>query len=350
MLTVSDFYISPEYFINAIEGMQNASVYTAILANKIQEYSREYDGKSTKAVFTVSRDAVSDTTAISEDTGGAGGDADRYSESEVEITIAEYGNFEETISGKAKLQTFDDSTAKIFRFLAKSSMQTMDDLFAEKAVEGGTGADCSDVSSHACVWEVLNPDGSHKPQDTLTTNDVRQAVVQVSDNTDPFSDGLFRCIIHHHLLYDIMNEETTGAMSFVEYSKYRQSAIGAPAEYAFNEVGVYARCLWMPTYSSEHVISTGADDGSDAYKTLIFGQNYLGAVFVPTSLLAFADNGLAERFPLSRYMELRLGPATSDDHFRGVKMVPYFVGGVDLIKRTAGKFLVSKSSYAAVGT
>lgn len=348
MLTTSDFYISPEYFIDAIPALMKATVFSSILADTIQEYSQKFDGGSAKAVFTVDRDLVSDTSTIG-DTGGAGADDNRYSENEIDLTIAEYGNFEEKISGKARLQTYDQATAKVFRFLVGSAMKTFDDLFAETALEGGTATD-TDGGAENTQWHVLNPDGSHDPQDTLTTNDVRDAVLKIENETQPFADGLFRVVIHHHLIHDIMEEVDANSLAFADYSKYRQAGMSIPAEFAYNEIGVFAGCLWKKTYSAKHVITDGASGGTaDAYKTLVFGQNYVGGVFVPTENLSFADNGLSERYPISRYIELRMGPNTADHHYRGIRVVPYFAGGTTIIKKAAGIFYVSTSDYSEPG-
>lgn len=171
-------------------------------------------------------------------------------------TLAEYGNLIK--NSRLFMDTAIDGTKEaIMKDLAMDAAKTLDDAVLAKALAGGT---------------VIFPGGKlHRSgiveANTATIADVRNAVRLLQLSSVPrFADGFYVGLVHPDVAYDLQSDS-----KWQDIVKYRDSV-----KYDIpNEVGK----IWGVRFAIAPTIPTLVNSGSadvDIYRTLIFGQDFLG--------------------------------------------------------------------------
>ena len=171
-------------------------------------------------------------------------------------TLAEYGNLIK--NSRLFMDTAIDGTKEaIMKDLAMDAAKTLDDVVLAKALAGGT---------------VIFPGGKlHRSgiveANTATIADVRNAVRLLQLSSVPrFADGFYVGLVHPDVAYDLQSDS-----KWQDIVKYRDSV-----KYDIpNEVGK----IWGVRFAIAPTIPTLVNSGSadvDIYRTLIFGQDFLG--------------------------------------------------------------------------
>lgn len=338
--------IPEEYIRRATDPFVAPMAYASIMEESdfMGDDEISFDGKAKIVSFPLEPSPVVKSGAIAQTTVNTNSS---YTLGGVSVTIQEYGNMMEKITGLAVLQRMEDQTARLIDYVAGCAGLTFDDLFAAAAVKKtSTTIDVAD-SSETTDWAIIQPSASHKTTGYLTKDDIDGAVIKIQGHSNPFKDGLFRGMVHKNAAYGFERALSATGNDFKEYSLARQAGVDYPAEYAQSMIGVWGRVLWKVTQSAQHVISAGAEDGSDAYKTLIFGAKYLGAAFVPLEKLILQQG--YTQIPISKYVGVRISPDTADVQGRNSRYTFYFVGGVCVRDWHRGFFWVHKVDYVQPG-
>jgi hypothetical protein len=90
-------------------------------------------------------------------------------------------------------------------------------------------------------------------------------------------------------------------------------------------------------------IAAGAHDGGFAYKTAIFGKNFLAKAFVDVANLP-VSNSEVQQIPFDDFV-IRISPEYTDSHSRNSVVTYWFVGGYNIADRDAGLYIVAKSTF-----
>jgi N4-gp56 family major capsid protein len=202
-------------------------------------FDRFADVKSTTAApdqgssvkFTVTTDLAVASTALNE---SVDVDAVALADSQVTLTLAEYGNAVVT-TFRARATSFvalDRTAANAVGFNAGVSLDTIarDIMAAGTNVRYATGG-ATDPTARNTV----------EPGDTLSAYDVRRARTDlVGANVAPFEGGLYASVIHPDVAFDLRSE--TGAAAWRDPHVYSQ-----PNEIWSGEIGAFEGRGAVPT-------------------------------------------------------------------------------------------------------
>ena len=213
-------------------------------------------GSSVK--FTIFNDLAAVTSTLTEDTDVT---PVAMSDSQIEVTLAEYGN---AVNTTAKLRgtsflDVDSAAANIVGYNAGISIDGVirDVLSAgTNVIYGGGGA--TDPSSRATV----------AAEDIIEANDVRKIVAALrSANTVSFN-GMYMSFIHPDVSYDLRRE--TGVAS------WRDPHVYVDVAGIYNgEVGAFEGVRFIETPRAKIFADAGASSTVDVYCTHIVGRQAL---------------------------------------------------------------------------
>lgn len=234
-------------------------------------FDRFADVKTTNAApdaggavtFTITTDMSVASTALNE---SVDVDAVALADSQVTLTLAEYGNAVVT-TFRARATSFvplDRTAANAVGFNAGVSLDTIarDVLKAGSNVRYATGG-ATDPTSRTTV----------EPNDTLSAYDVRRARTDLAAANVGTFNGYYAAVIHPDVAFDLRTETGSGAWRTPhEYS--------APNEIWTGEVGMFEGFRFLESPRSPVFADAGSSTTlTDVYATIFFGRQALAKAY-----------------------------------------------------------------------
>lgn len=171
-------------------------------------------------------------------------------------TLTEYGNLIK--NSRLFMDTAIDGTKEaIMKDLAMDAAKTLDDAVLAKALAGGTVMYAGGKLHRSSLIEA----------NTATIKDVRKAVRLLQLSSVPrFADGFYVGLVHPDIAFDLQTDD-----AWTDIVKYRDTI-----KYDIpGEVGK----IWGVRFAIAPTIPVLTNSGSanvDVYRSLIFGQDFLG--------------------------------------------------------------------------
>ena len=212
--------------------------------------------------FTIFNDLTAATSTLTEDTDVT---PVAMSDSQVTVTLAEYGN---AVLTTAKLRgtsflDVDTVAANVVGYNAGISIDSViRDVLAggNNVIYGGGGT--TDPTSRTTV----------AAEDTIEANDIRKVTAQLRGDNVPTFNGLYMAYIHPDVSYDLRSE--TGAAA------WRDPHVYVDTDMIYNgEIGAFEGVRFVETPRAK--VFTDASDGSgsagnvDVYCTHVMGRQAL---------------------------------------------------------------------------
>lgn len=269
----------------------------------------------TSVIFTQVADLAVASTALSESTDVS---AVALSDSQVTVTLAEYGNAAITtalIRGTSFVP-IDPVVANVIGFNAGISLDTI----ARDVLK--TGSNVRYASGGGTLPTARN---TVEPSDTLTGSDVRRALADLRGANVATFGGSYRAYIHPDVSYDFRGVSNVA-------SAWRDPHVYSTPENIWNgEIGMFEGFVFVETPRAPIFADAGSSTTlTDVYATLFVGQQALAKAYSQTD-----GNGA---FP-----KVIDSPVT--DHLRRFKpMGWYWLGGYAVFRQACIRRVESSSS------
>ena len=280
-------------------------------AADVQPVAQSMPGSSVKfTIFSELADAtatLAETTDLTPSTMG---------DSQVEVTLAEYGN---TINTTAKLRgtSFLDVDAVAANLIGYNAGSSLDTIVANvlkaatNVIYGGGGS--TTPTSNATV----------QAEDIIEANDIRVATAQLRGSKAQSFNGMYMAFIHPDVSYDLRRE--TGAASWRDPHNYNN--IGP----IYNgEIGAFEAVRFVETPRAPLDLTGGSASTVDLYQTIIMGRQSLAKAHSITD-----GNGA--------YPKVVRGPVV-DSLMRFNPIGWYWLGGYGIFRQAAIRVINSSSS------
>jgi len=237
-------------------------------------------------------------------------------DSQVEVTLAEYGN---TINTTAKLRgtSFLDVDAVAANLIGYNAGSSLDTIVANvlkaatNVIFGGGGS--TTPTSNATV----------QAEDIIEANDIRVATAQLRGSKAQSFNGMYMAFIHPDVSYDLRRE--TGAASWRDPHNYNN--IGP----IYNgEIGAFEAVRFVETPRAPLDLTGGSASTVDLYQTIIMGRQSLAKAHSITD-----GNGA--------YPKVVRGPVV-DSLMRFNPIGWYWLGGYGIFRQAAIRVINSSSS------
>ena len=280
-------------------------------AADVQPVAQSMPGSSVKfTIFSELADATSTLAETTDLTPSTMGD------SQVEVTLAEYGN---TINTTAKLRgtsflDVDAVAANLIGYNAGSSIDTVVANVLKAAtnvIYGGGGS--TTPTSNATV----------QAEDIIEANDVRIATAQLRGSKAQTFNGMYMGFIHPDVSYDLRRE--TGAASWRDPHNYVDTA-----QIYNGEIGAFESVRFIETPRAPLDLTGGSASTVDLYQTIIMGRQSLAKAHSITD-----GNGA--------YPKVVRGPVV-DSLMRFNPVGWYWLGGYGIFRQAAIRVLNTSSS------
>ena len=213
--------------------------------------------------FTLWTDMAVASTAINE---SVDIDAVALADSQVTLTLAEYGNAANT-TFKVRATSFiplDRSITDLLGYNAGLSIDTIarDVLKAGTNVRYATGG-ATDPTARNTV----------EPNDTITSHDIRLVVTDLAAANVARFNGYYAGVIHPHVAIDLREETGTAA--------WRDPHVYAEPQNIWNgEIGEYEGVRFMVTSQAPIFADAGSSTTlTDVYRTMVFGRQALAKAY-----------------------------------------------------------------------
>ena len=280
-------------------------------AADVQPVAQSMPGSSVK--FTIFSELADATSTLAETTDLT---PTTMADSQVEVTLAEYGN---TINTTAKLRgtsflDVDAVAANLIGYNAGSSIDTVVANVLKAAtnvIYGGGGS--TTPTSNATV----------QSEDIIEANDVRIATAQLRGSKAQTFNGMYMGFIHPDVSYDLRRE--TGAASWRDPHNYVDTAM------IYNgEIGAFESVRFIETPRAPLDLTGGSASTVDLYQTIIMGRQSLAKAHSITD-----GNGA--------YPKVMRGPVV-DSLMRFNPIGWYWLGGYGIFRQAAIRVLNTSSS------
>ena len=280
-------------------------------AADVQPVAQSMPGSSVK--FTIFSELADATSTLAETTDLT---PTTMADSQVEVTLAEYGN---TINTTAKLRgtsflDVDAVAANLIGYNAGSSIDTVVANVLKAAtnvIYGGGGS--TTPTSNATV----------QSEDIIEANDVRIATAQLRGSKAQTFNGMYMGFIHPDVSYDLRRE--TGAASWRDPHNYVDTAM------IYNgEIGAFESVRFIETPRAPLDLTGGSASTVDLYQTIIMGRQSLAKAHSITD-----GNGA--------YPKVVRGPVV-DSLMRFNPVGWYWLGGYGIFRQAAIRVLNTSSS------
>ena len=280
-------------------------------AADVQPVAQSMPGSSVK--FTIFSELADATSTLAETTDLT---PTTMADSQVEVTLAEYGN---TINTTAKLRgtSFLDVDAVAANLIGYNAGSSIDTVVANvlkgatNVIYGGGGA--STPTSNATV----------QAEDIIEANDVRIATAQLRGSKAQSFNGMYMGFIHPDVSYDLRRE--TGAASWRDPHNYVDTAG------IYNgEIGAFEAIRFIETPRAPLDLTGGSASTVDLYQTIIMGRQSLAKAHSITD-----GNGA--------YPKVVRGPVV-DSLMRFNPVGWYWLGGYGIFRQAAIRVLNTSSS------
>jgi len=280
-------------------------------AADIQPVAQSMPGSSVK--FTIFSELADATSTLAETTDLT---PTTMADSQVEVTLAEYGN---TINTTAKLRgtSFLDVDAVAANLIGYNAGSSLDTIVANvlkaatNVIYGGGGS--TTPTSNATV----------QAEDIIEANDVRIATAQLRGSKAQSFNGMYMGFIHPDVSYDLRRE--TGAASWRDPHNY------SDVSGIYNgEIGAFESIRFIETPRAPLDLTGGSASTVDLYQTIIMGRQSLAKAHSITD-----GNGA--------YPKVVRGPVV-DSLMRFNPVGWYWLGGYGIFRQAAIRVLNTSSS------
>lgn len=271
----------------------------------------------TAVIFNQTADLAVASTALNE---SVDVDAVALSDSQVTLTLAEYGN---AVVTTAKLRAtsyipVDPVVANVLGYNAGVSIDTISrDILA-------AGTNVRYASGGSTLPTARN---TVEPGDTIVANDARRALADLRGANVATFGSYYAAVIHPDVSYDLRGQ--TGAAAWRDPHTYSQ-----PDEIWTGEVGAFEGFRFLESPRAPIFADAGSSTtNTDVYRTLFFGRQALAKAY------STADgNG-----PNPRVID---GPVT-DKLRRFVPMGWYWLGAYGIFRQASLRAVESASSIGS---
>lgn len=215
-------------------------------------------------VFSISNDLAIASTALNESTDVT---PVAMSDSQVTVTLAEYGNATLTTAALRgeSFVSIDEAQANVIGYNAGVSI----DEVAKGVLQAGTNV----TYSAGATGVVPGGRSSLTPNDTLRAYDVRLNVAALRRNNVPGFNGYYVAYIHPDVTFDLWQE--SGNQALIAPHVYSQ-----PDEVWRGEVGAFAGARFVETPRAPIFADAGSSTtDTDVYGTLFVGRQCLAKVW-----------------------------------------------------------------------
>lgn len=269
----------------------------------------------TSVTFTIFNDLAEATSTLTETSDVT---AVAMSDSQVSVTLAEYGN---AVSTTAKLRgtsflDVDTVAANVIGYNAGSSI----DSVVKAVLEAGTNVNyatggATDPTSRATI----------AAEDVIAADDLRKVTAELRGANVPTFNGMYMGYIHPDVSYDLRSE--TGAAA------WRDPHVYVDTDMIYNgEIGAFEGIRFVETPRAP-LFADGGASNVDAYGTLVMGRQALAKAHSITD-----GNG-----PLPKIVR---GPITDSlERFRPIGW--YWLGGYGRFREASLRRIESSSSIGA---
>ena len=280
-------------------------------AADVQPVAQSMPGSSVK--FTIFSELADATSTLAETTDLT---PTTMADSQVEVTLAEYGN---TINTTAKLRgtSFLDVDAVAANLIGYNAGSSLDTIVANvlkaatNVIYGGGGS--TTPTTNATV----------QAEDIIEANDVRIATAQLRGSKAQTFNGMYMGFIHPDVSYDLRRE--TGAASWRDPHNYVDTAM------IYNgEIGAFESVRFIETPRAPLDLTGGSASTVDLYQTIIMGRQSLAKAHSITD-----GNGA--------YPKVVRGPVV-DSLMRFNPVGWYWLGGYGIFRQAAIRVLNTSSS------
>jgi len=280
-------------------------------AADIQPVAQSMPGSSVK--FTIFSELADATSTLAETTDLT---PTTMADSQVEVTLAEYGN---TINTTAKLRgtSFPDVDAVAANLIGYNAGSSIDTVVANvlkaatNVIYGGGGS--TTPTSNATV----------QAEDIIEANDVRIATAQLRGAKAQSFNGMYMGFIHPDVSYDLRRE--TGAASWRDPHNY------SDVSGIYNgEIGAFESIRFIETPRAPLDLTGGSASTVDLYQTIIMGRQSLAKAHSIT-----VGNGA--------YPKVVSGPVV-DSLMRFNPVGWYWLGGYGIFRQAAIRVINTSSS------
>jgi N4-gp56 family major capsid protein len=280
-------------------------------AADIQPVAQSMPGSSVK--FTIFSELADATSTLAETTDLT---PTTMADSQVEVTLAEYGN---TINTTAKLRgtSFLDVDAVAANLIGYNAGSSLDTIVANvlkaatNVIYGGGGS--TTPTSNATV----------QAEDIIEANDIRIATAQLRGAKAQSFNGMYMGFIHPDVSYDLRRE--TGAASWRDPHNY------SDVSGIYNgEIGAFEAIRFIETPRAPLDLTGGSASTVDLYQTIIMGRQSLAKAHSITD-----GNGA--------YPKVVRGPVV-DSLMRFNPVGWYWLGGYGIFRQAAIRVINSSSS------
>lgn len=266
--------------------------------------------------FTIVNDLAFATTALNESTDIT---PVALSDSQVHLTLAEYGNAV-TTTALARGTSFLDLDPIVANVVGYNAGGSLDSL-AKIILQAGTNINYS-VGTGAAPTSR----NTVTPLNTITAGDVRNARAQLLRNNVPQIGGYYFCFIHPDVAYDLQSQ--TGAATWNEPHAYSQ-----PHNIWTGELGSFSGFRFIETPRAPIFADAGSSTtNTDVYRTMFLGRQALAKAY------SYVDGNGA--FPM-----VVPGPVT-DSLRRFVPIGWYWLGAYGIFRQTS---LVAYEQASSIG-
>lgn len=268
-------------------------------------------------VFTIVSDLSVATTALNESTDV---DAVAISDSQVTITLLEYGNAAITTKKLRSVSfvPYDPVVADLIAWNAGESLDTL----AKNVIQAGTNVRYAIGTGATPVSRA-----SVTPLNTMTGNDARRALADLRGGKVMDFGGAYTGFIHPDVSYDFRG--ATGTNNWRDPHTYSQ-----PEEIWAGEIGMFEAIRFVETPTAPLF----ADAGSSLTTTDVYGTIFVGRQALAKAHSHSDGNGA---FPM-----VVPGPVT-DKLRRNVPMGWYWIGQYGRFREAAIRRVESASSIGA---
>ena len=223
----------------------------------VQPSNQSQAGSAVK--FTVMNDLAFATTALNESTDVT---PVAISDSQVTVTLAEYGNAVTTtaLARGTSFLDLDPVVANLVGYNAGGSLDTL----AKNILQAGTNVN---YSGGAAARNQVTP------ADTLTASDVRAIRAALLRNNVPMIGGYYMSFIHPDASYDLRGQ--TGAATWNEPHAYSD-----PSNIWTGELGSFSGFRFIETPRAPVFADAGSSTTlTDVYRTLFMGRQALAKAY-----------------------------------------------------------------------
>jgi hypothetical protein len=309
----------------------------------------DYRGKGGTITIPKFSNPVPATSSIDESIGST--DTGSMTATSVDLDLALYGDRIETLTALGQMQSWNGNMlAEVITNVGSTAGLTQDYIIADAMTDKVHSGSSYDATADNCRWQVLSPDSDSKPNSYITTEILQQMISDLRSKASPFADGYYRGIMPAAAVPNFINTLDSNGESLIDFAVLANDPV-MREEAKQGVIGVWQGVIWkianIATTYNPYVIASGAADGGNAYKTLVYGREYARAGFAPVSELEKLNNGKMMTTALTKYIQLKIGPNADNSHGLNWDVTFLLYGGAVVTNKNAGLYVIHKADVSS---